>query len=65
MNHSLLSSIRLLPHHQDTGAFFVALFQKIDKSVAQPTIVEEEATAKRPIAENTFNEEGYVSARTD
>jgi hypothetical protein len=47
-------SIRLLPHHQDTGAFFVALFRKIDTSN------QEEISEKRPAEENTFNEEGYI-----
>jgi len=44
--------IRLLPHHQDTGAFFVALFRKIDSTQ------EEISSQKRPAEENTFNEEG-------
>ncbi len=47
-------SIRLLPHHQDTGAFFVALFRKIDTSN------QEELSQKRPAEENTFNEERYI-----
>ncbi len=46
-------SIRILPHHQDTGAFFVALFRKID-----PKLTEEELPQKRPAEEITFNEEG-------
>jgi hypothetical protein len=52
---SIIFSIRLLPHHQDTGAFFVALFRKIDSS---SLLTEEELSQKRPIEENTFNEEG-------
>ena len=47
-------SIRLLPHHQDTGAFFVALFRKADTTVATG----EEGPQKRPIEEVVFNEEG-------
>ena len=46
-------SIRLLPHHQNTGAFFVALFRKTD-----PSLTQEDASQKRPIEEVTFNEEG-------
>ena len=51
-------SIRLLPHHQNTGAFFVALFQKIDRSATNGTESEASSTvAKRPAEEVTFNEE--------
>jgi hypothetical protein len=55
LEFSIIFSIRLLPHHQDTGAFFVALFRKIDSS---SLLTEEELSQKRPIEENTFNEEG-------
>lgn len=46
-------SIRLLPHHQDTGAFFVALFRKADV-----TTTEDGTSQKRPAEEVPFNEEG-------
>jgi len=52
------SSIRLLPHHQDTGAFFVALFRKIDSSSSSSS--QEEISLKRPAEDNTFNEDGYI-----
>lgn len=51
-------SIRLLPHHQDTGAFFVALFQKHDKTIDSSSSTEEEGSQKRPFEEPVFNEEG-------
>ncbi|CAF4093631.1 unnamed protein product, partial [Adineta steineri] len=49
--------IRLLPHHQNTGAFFVALFRKLDKTVEVPS-TQEETSQKRPAEEITFNEDG-------
>ncbi|CAF4011319.1 unnamed protein product [Rotaria sp. Silwood2] len=52
--------IRLLPHHQDTGAFFVALFRKIDKTVDSPISTQEETSQKRQAEENVFNEDGYI-----
>jgi hypothetical protein len=56
-------SIRLLPHHQDTGAFFVALFQKIDKTTDSLSSTQEETSQKRPAEENTFNEDGYTDCQ--
>ncbi len=53
----VMFSIRLLPHHQDTGAFFVALFRKTDSS-ASSSLTQEDGAQKRPAEENTFNEEG-------
>ncbi|CAF3461497.1 unnamed protein product [Rotaria sp. Silwood1] len=50
--------IRLLPHHQDTGAFFVALFRKIDKIVDSSLSIQEETSQKRQVEENVFNEDG-------
>ncbi|CAF0917297.1 unnamed protein product [Adineta ricciae] len=49
--------IRLLPHHQNTGAFFVALFRKHDKAADTPSAAQEESSQKRPAEEMTFNEE--------
>ncbi|CAF1130463.1 unnamed protein product [Adineta steineri] len=49
--------IRLLPHHQNTGAFFVALFRKLDKTV-EVSSTQEETSQKRPAEEITFNEDG-------
>ena len=64
MDAVCLFSIRLLPHHQDTGAFFVALFEKFDTNAAaaasEPaTAVEESTCQKRPAEDVPFNEEGY------
>lgn len=55
--------IRLLPHHQNTGAFFVALFRKIDAPTNESN--QDETIQKRPIEEITFNEENanYKRAR--
>ncbi|CAF0967323.1 unnamed protein product [Rotaria sordida] len=50
--------IRLLPHHQDTGAFFVALFRKIDKTLDSSLSIQEETSQKRSAEENVFNEDG-------
>ncbi|CAF4624574.1 unnamed protein product [Rotaria sp. Silwood1] len=50
--------IRLLPHYQDTGAFFVALFRKIDKLVDSSLSIQEETSQKRQVEENVFNEDG-------
>ncbi|CAF0962405.1 unnamed protein product [Rotaria sordida] len=50
--------IRVLPHHQDTGAFFVALFRKIDKTLDSSLSTQEETSQKRPAEENVFNEDG-------
>ncbi|CAF3419529.1 unnamed protein product [Rotaria socialis] len=50
--------IRLLPHHQNTGAFFVALFQKHDKTVDVSQSTADEVSQKRPAEEIVFNEEG-------
>lgn len=48
-------SIRVMPHHQNTGAFFVALFRKLrSESTAAP--VEQN---KRPAEEVLFNEEKF------
>lgn len=55
--------IRLLPHHQDTGAFFVALFRKTDAPISESN--QETTGQKRPVEEITFNEENanYKRAR--
>jgi len=45
----------LLPHHQDTGAFFVALFRKTDAPISESN--QETTGQKRPVEEITFNEE--------
>ncbi|CAF4505945.1 unnamed protein product, partial [Rotaria magnacalcarata] len=50
--------IRLLPHHQNTGAFFVALFQKHDKTGDVSQSTDDEISQKRPAEEIVFNEEG-------
>lgn len=52
--------MRILPHHQDTGGFFVAVLEKVKSLPWESTLELNESTENSEIQENKGNEETSV-----
>lgn len=56
MVHAIFS-IRILPHHQDTGGFFVTVLEKVKPLPWEKNIKQSEDEIEKPINENKRRKE--------
>ncbi|KAI5704527.1 hypothetical protein M8J75_006344 [Diaphorina citri] len=68
-SHHLERCLRLLPHQQDTGGFFIAVLEKVRPLPAEQTKLDREAAYKSSLAEETQDkiseETTAIAAATD